>query len=112
MADIPSQIRLAPGDYFMHGQDRRMRSLGLAGNVCAAIHRLGPGFDADRLRRRIATSPVFDWLARVHITRPMAVLPPVWRAEPKPQPIFFEHQTPAVNGGGPLALPAPVFRRE
>jgi hypothetical protein len=112
MADIPSQIRLAPGDYFMHGQDRRMRSLGLAGNVCAAVHRVGPGFDVERVRQRVASSPVFDWLARVHITRPMAVLPAVWRAEPGPQPIFFEHQSPSFNGSGPLALPAAVYSRE
>ena len=38
MPDLPRQIRLAPGDYFMHGQDCRMRQVGLPGNVCCAIN--------------------------------------------------------------------------
>ena len=31
MSNLPRQIRLAAGDYFMHGQDRRMRREGLPG---------------------------------------------------------------------------------
>jgi hypothetical protein len=54
MPDLPRQIRLAAGDYFMHGQDCRMRRVGLPGNVCCAVIRLGNGFDVERLRRRIA----------------------------------------------------------
>ena len=67
MPDLPRQIRLAAGDYFMHGQDHRMRRFGLPGNVCCAIIQLDRGFDADRLRRRIAESPIMDWLARARI---------------------------------------------
>jgi hypothetical protein len=37
MPDLPRQIRLAPGDYFMRGQNCRMRQAGLPGNVCGAV---------------------------------------------------------------------------
>ena len=94
MSELPRQIRLAPGDYFMHGQDRRMRQVGLPGNVCCAVIKLGEGFDAERLRRRIAESPIMDWLARAKISRPLPMLfPPLWRASEKPEEIFFEHQS-------------------
>jgi len=59
----------------MHGQDRRMRRVGLPGNVCCAVIRLGAGLDMERLRQRIATSPIMDWLARVRIIRPLPLLP-------------------------------------
>ena len=72
MPDLPRQIRLAAGDYFMHGQDDRMRRAGLPGNVCCAVIRLGTGLDMERLRQRIATSPIMDWLARVRIVRPLS----------------------------------------
>ena len=36
MPDLPRQIRLAAGDYFMHGQDRRMRRAGMLGNGAAS----------------------------------------------------------------------------
>jgi hypothetical protein len=92
MSDLPRQIRLAPGDYFMHGQDRRMRQVGLPGNVCCAVIKLGNGFDVERLRRRIAESPIMGWLARAKIHRALpAVLPPLWRISEKPKPIFFDH---------------------
>ena len=51
----------------MHGQDRRMRRVGLPGNVCCAVIKLGEGFDVERLRRRIVESPIMDWLARARI---------------------------------------------
>ncbi len=76
----------------MHGQDHRMRRFGLPGNVCCAVFQLDRGFEADRLRRRIAESPIMDWLARAR----------VWSARcrccrrsgghrPTPKTIFFEH---------------------
>ena len=67
MSDLPRQIRLAAGDYFMHGQDCRMRQVGLPGNVCCAVIKLDKGFDVERLRRRIAESPIMNWLARARI---------------------------------------------
>ena len=91
MSDLPRQIRLAAGDYFMHGQDRRMRQVGLPGNVCCAVIKLGEGFDVERLRRRIVESPIMDWLARARIVRPLPLLPPLWRTMAKPKVIFFEH---------------------
>lgn len=92
MTELPRQIRLAAGDYFMHGQDCRMRRVGLPGNVCCAVIKLGNGFDVELLRRRIADSPIMDWLARAKIFRPLpALLPPLWRATGNPKPIFFEH---------------------
>jgi hypothetical protein len=94
MPELPRQIRLAAGDYFMHGQDCRMRQVGLPGNVCCAVVKLGQGFDVERLRRRIAESPIMDWLARVRIFRPVPLLfPPLWRVVENPKPIFYEHQS-------------------
>lgn len=90
MTELPSQIRLAPGDYFMHAQDLWMRRSGLHGNICCAVLRLDRGFDADRLRHRIAGSPLLDWLARARLVRSLPFFPPVWRLA-KPEPIFFEH---------------------
>ena len=82
------------GDYFMHGQDCRMRQVGLPGNVCCAVIKLGPGFDVERLRRRIAESPIMDWLARARLSRPLPILSPaLWRAGGKPQNTLFEHDT-------------------
>ena len=74
MSDLPRQIRLAAGDYFMHGQDCRMRQVGLPGNVCCAVIKLDKGFDVERLRRRIAESPIMNWLARARIFRPLPML--------------------------------------
>jgi hypothetical protein len=92
MPELPRQIRLAAGDYFMHGQDCRMRQVGLPGNVCCAVMKLDKGFDVERLRRRIAESPIMNWLARAKVFRPVPMLfPPLWRAAAKPKPIFFEH---------------------
>jgi hypothetical protein len=113
MPDLPRQIRLAPGDYFMHGQDRRMRQVGLPGNVCCAAIKLGEGFDAERLRRRIAESPIMDWLARAKISRTLPMLfPPLWRASEKPKQIFFEHGRQNGVAAEPWNLPEIVVARE
>ena len=106
MPELPSQIRLAAGDYFMHGQDRRMRRAGLPGNVCCAVIKLDGGFDLVRLRRRIAASPLMDWLARVRIFRPLPMLfPPLWRILPKSKEILFEHVVQ--NDSADLQWPLP-----
>jgi len=112
MSDLPRQIRLAAGDCFMHGQDYRMRQIGLPGNVCCAVIKLGAGFDVERLRRRIAESPVMDWLARARIVRPFLLLPPVWRVSEKPKAVLFEHHDR--NGAAePLwSVPQVVAQRE
>ena len=96
----------------MHGQDRRMRRVGLPGNVCCAVIRLGAGLDMERLRQRIATSPIMDWLARVRIIRPLPLLPPLWRTTAKPRTVFYEHNNQ--NGGTetPWSLPQVVAERE
>ena len=69
MSNLPRQIRLAAGDYFMHGQDRRMRREGLSGNICYIAMRLGNGLDVECLRQRITASPVLDWISRVRVVR-------------------------------------------
>jgi hypothetical protein len=113
MSDLPRQIRLAPGDYFMHGQDGRMRRAGLPGNVCCAVIKLGDGFDVERLRRRIAESPIMNWLARVRIVRSLPMLlPPLWRATGEPKQILFEHHEPIGGTQNPWVLPAVVAGRE
>ncbi|MGH7994326.1 MAG: hypothetical protein ACREDQ_12465 [Limisphaerales bacterium] len=112
MPDLPRQIRSAAGDYFMHGQDYRMRRFGLPGNVCCAIFQLDRGFDADRLRRRIAESPIMDWLARARLVRLLPLRPPVWRTATKPKAVFFEHHDQKDNGETPWSLPKVVAERE
>jgi hypothetical protein len=113
MSDLPRQIRLAAGDYFMHGQDCRMRQVGLPGNVCCAVIKLDKGFDVERLRRRIAESPVMDWLARAKIFRLLPMLfPPLWRLSAKPKVILFEHHDQNGVAVGPELLPKVVADRE
>ncbi len=113
MPDLPRQIRLAAGDYFMHGQDCRMRQAGLPGNVCCAVIKLDKGFDAERLRRRIVESPLLDWLARAKISRPLPMMfPPLWRAAAKPKEIFFDHGRQNGAAGPPWLLPEIVAGRE
>jgi hypothetical protein len=111
MPDLPRQIRLAAGDYFMHGQDFRIRQAGMQGNVCCAVIRLSPGFDVERLRQRIAASPMMDWFSRVRISRPFPLFPPVWKATAEPKPVLFEHAD--TNGSADLcSLPAAVAERQ
>ena len=113
MPDLPRQIRMAAGDYFMHGQDLQMRQAGLPGNVCCAVMKLDAGFDAQRLRRRLAESPILDWLARVKIFRALpALFPPLWRATSAPKPILFEHNGQDGEAEQSWFLPKIVAERE
>jgi hypothetical protein len=111
MPDLPRHIRLAAGDYFMHGQDHRMRRAGLPGNVCWVKLRLAAGLDVALLRERVAASPILDWLARVDIVRPLGMLPPLWRRAAQPRPILFEHDSRDGDGEGPDSLPPAARRR-
>lgn len=112
MAELSRKIRLAPGDFFMHGQDRRMRRAGLPGNVCCAAIKLGPGFDVERLKKRIAESSVMDWLARAKIYRPLPIIVPAkWDAKGHRQEILFEHNTQNGIADKPAVLPSVVSRR-
>ena len=112
MPQLPRQIRLAAGDYFMHGQDRRMRRYGLPGNVCRVALRLDGGLDADLLRKRVAESPILNWLARMRIVRSLPLMPPRWEAAPEPKTIFHEQNGAAVNGAEPGGLPSTVSGRD
>jgi hypothetical protein len=113
MPDLPRQIRLAAGDYFMHGQDCRMRRVGLPGNVCCAVIKLGTGFEVERLRQRITKSPIMDWLARAYIFRPLPMIfPPLWRATGNPQDVLFEHDTNSIAQNDVGSLPPAVAQRE
>jgi hypothetical protein len=112
MPPLPRQIRLAAGDYFMHGQDRRMRRYGLPGNVCRVALRLDGGLDAELLRRRVADSPILNWLARVRIVRSLPLMPPRWEAATEPKTIFHEHNGAAANGAEPGSLPPAVVGRD
>ncbi len=89
MTELPSKIRLAPGDYFMYAQDLWMRRAGLQGNVCCAILHLDRGFDVERLRARIKESPLMDWLARARIVHTLPFLPATWQLS-EPGQILFE----------------------
>ncbi|HLP77736.1 MAG TPA: hypothetical protein VK327_12560 [Candidatus Paceibacterota bacterium] len=113
MPELPRQIAMAAGDYFMHGQDWRMRQAGLPGNACCAVLKLEPGFDIALLRRRIEASPIMDWLARVYASRPLpAVFPLRWHQAKAPEPILFEHQAQPGDAGQPWFLPPVVAQRE
>jgi hypothetical protein len=112
MPDLPRQIRLAAGDYFMHGQDRRMRQAGLPGNVCCVALRLDDGLDVELLRQRVAASPILDWLARVSIIRPLPVFPPRWRAAARPRMVLHEHNLPNGGGDGTELLQEVIMKRD
>jgi hypothetical protein len=112
MPDLPRQIRLAAGDYFMHAQDRAMRRSGLPGNICCAVIQLANGFDLERLRRRIAESPIANWLARARIVRTLPFVPPVWRTSDKSKEIFFEHNSPNGEMESPWSPPSEIARRK
>lgn len=112
MSDLPSRIPLAPGDYYMHGQDWRMRCFGLPGNVCRVSLRLDRGLDVSKLREHIETSRAFDWLSRLHIRRRWPVLPARWEAKPEPQPFFQEHAANGISRSNPTAFPKAVTTRQ
>ena len=113
MSELPRQIAMAAGDYFMHGQDSRMRQVGLPGNACCAVIKLDAGFDVGLLRRRIAASPIMDWLARVQASRPLPVIFPMrWNLAKNPEPVFFEHRADAGMADKPWFLPPVVGQRE
>jgi len=90
-----------------------MRRVGLPGNVCCAVIKLGPGFEVERLRRRIAESPIMDWLARAKISRALPMIfPPLWRANAEPKQLLFEHAGQNGDADKPWVLPQPVAQRE
>ena len=90
-----------------------MRQAGLPGNVCCAVIKLGNGFDVERLRRRIAGSPIMDWLARARIFRRLPMLfPPLWRATAEPRAVLFEHHQKNGVADQPWLLPQVVADRE
>lgn len=112
MTELPRQIRLAAGDYFMHGQDRRMRLCGLPGNLCRIAIRLDGNLDLNLLRQRVASSPIFDWMGRLRIVRRFPVLPAVWRAAKQSPPVLTEHDCTQANGHELLQFPQAVQARE
>jgi hypothetical protein len=111
MTDLPRAIRLAAGDYFMHGQDYRMRRAGLPGNICRVVVSLEKGADVNRLRQQVAASPILDGLARARIALRLPPLAPKWRMAPGTKTIFHEHNANR-DGDGPEGLPAAVLDRE
>jgi hypothetical protein len=96
----------------MHGQDRGMRRNGMPGNVCRVAIELGRGLDTDRLRQRVAASPVLDWLGRVSIKRSLPMFPPVWRTTAQPQTILHEHSGQGANGHELSQVPQQVLERD
>lgn len=112
MPNLPRQLRLTGADYFIHAMDRRMRRAGMPGNICRMAIRLQGGLDTELLRRRLAVSPIFDWLARVRAIRPLPVLSPMWRTAARPCVIFHEHDGKGVSGDEPTGLPTAVLGRD
>jgi hypothetical protein len=96
----------------MHGQDRRMRRAGLAGNVCRVALELDGGLNADLLRQRVAASPMLDWLGRVRISRRLPVFPPVWRAAAQPGTVLHEHNELESSQPGPERVPPVAMERD
>jgi hypothetical protein len=95
----------------MHGQDSRMRRAGLPGNVCRVALRLDGGLNTTLLRERVMASPMLDWLARVRITRPLPVFPPVWRAAAQSRPVLYEHDGEEA-ADGPGKVPRAIMERD
>ena len=90
-----------------------MRQVGLPGNVCCAVIKLGHGFDLERLRRRLAESPITDWLARAKIFRPLPMLfPPLWRSASAPKTLLYEHTSQNGDAEKSWFLPKVVAERE
>ena len=112
MTELPSKIKLAPGDYFMLAQDLWMRRSGLQGNICCAVLQLDRGFDVERLRRRLTESPMMDWLARARAIRPLPFLPPVWQTNSKPSQILFEYDDKDGEMETPWSPPPFVTRHQ
>jgi hypothetical protein len=99
MPDVPRQIRLAAGDYYMHGQDHKLRRAGLPGYVCRVALRLEDGLDVEPsapARGNFAGSG----LAGARAPQSSAAgLPPALAHVVAVRPIFFEHNHQ--NGNGP-----------
>ena len=67
----------------------------------------------ERLRRRIAESPIMDWLARARIVRPLPLLPAALAHDrPNPRTILFEHTDQNGSAESPWSLPQVVAGRE
>ena len=95
----------------MHGQDHRMRRVGLPGNVCCAIIRLDRAWTWTGCAGA-SQSPMMDWLARVSLVRPFPLLPALWRTSAKPKAILYEHHDPNGSMETPWSLPEVVAERE
>lgn len=96
----------------MHGQDCRMRRVGLPGNVCRVALWLDGGLNTELLRERVAASPMLHWLARVRISRLLPVLPALWCATGRPRAVFHEYDEENGGEGGPGLLPQAVLGPE
>jgi len=113
MSSPPCHFRLTGGDYFIHAIDRRMRRAGLAGNLCRIAIGLEVGLKPELLRRRIASSPIFNWLARVRMIRLLPGLSPLWRAAARPAgEVLHEHDHPDAGRDVLAGLPPAVWERE
>src|SRR5208282_3269667 len=88
--------------------DHWLRRVGLRGNVCQAVMKLGPGVQAERLRQHIANSPALNWLARLRILRPLPVVAPFWRAKSRPPVFFHEHRDERPEEAGSDLVPKAV----
>jgi len=105
MPNLPRHLQLTGGDYFILALDRQMRRAGLPGNVCRLVWRLEGTVDTDRLRQRLATSPLLHWLARVHMMRFLPILSPRWRVTAGPSLVLHEHDDHGGSGDDPTLPP-------
>lgn len=103
---LPRRIILTGGDYFICAIDRLMRRTGMPGNTCRLVIRLEGDLDVTRLRERLATSPVFEWIARVRMTRLLPVLSPRWRVMGAPPPGLLQV---SAAGASPPGSPLPLL---
>jgi hypothetical protein len=63
------------------------------------------------LRQRVAASPIFNWLGRVHMIRLLPFFPPLWRAAARPVEVLHEHQGNGASGDIPASLPPALLER-
>ena len=111
MASLPSQFRLTGGDYFMYSLEHGMRQVGMFGSNCRIVLRLAGKPDTAQLQQCLAASPLFDWLGRARLARPLPLFAPRWRMAAQPATLFQEHIGNGASRDAEAGLPPAILGR-
>jgi hypothetical protein len=107
-------VPLTGADCFLRAFDGEVRRTAGASHVSQLVLRLGPGFDAERLRAQVALAAEEAPILRAPIRRPRGLGAPVYdlaRAARAPLPRIDVHPAPEGPGAAARALPACFFAR-